>query len=153
MQHLSGDAGIERMECALSETRSKYFQAMEKGISIGSPIMQFLSPTLPSPLDSPSVASPEKRSNLIESSERSSHVVRSLFREDASSQSRVAGRSSHRSSLGGQLETSAKKLVAENELIVNELVHEQHHAFADSLSIMDKEQRNMKVSTFFFFFF
>ena len=54
---------IERMECALSETGSKSFQAMGKGISIRSPIMQ---------------------------------------------------------------------------LIVNELVHVQHHAFADSLSIVDK---------------
>ena len=31
VQHLSGDAGIERMECALYETRSKYFQAKESG--------------------------------------------------------------------------------------------------------------------------
>ncbi|KAJ9687472.1 hypothetical protein PVL29_016096 [Vitis rotundifolia] len=144
VQHLSGDAGIEHMECALSETRSKYFQAMEKGISIGSPIVQFLSPTLPSSSDAPSVASPEKRSNLIEGSEKSSHVVRSLFREDASTQPGIVGPSSPRSSLDGQLDSSAKKLVAENELIVNELVHEQHHAFADSLSIADKEQRNMK---------
>lgn len=149
VQHLSGDAGMERMECALSETRSKYFEAMEKGMSIRSPIVQFLSPTLPSSLDSPSVASPAKRNNLVEGSERSSRVVRSLFREDASSQSRVAvPSSSRRSSLDNQLDSLAKKLVAENELIVNELVHEQNHAFADRLSIADKEQRNMKVSTF-----
>jgi hypothetical protein len=47
VQHLSGDAGIERMEIALSETRSRYFQAKENGSPVGSPIIHFLSPSMP----------------------------------------------------------------------------------------------------------
>lgn len=147
VEHLSGGAGIERMECALTETRSKYFQAMEKGTPIGSPVTQFLSPSLPSSSDSHSVAS-EKKSNQIEGNSRSSHVVRSLFREDTSFQARVVGPSSPGSSLDSQLDSSTKKLEAENELIINELVHEQHHAFVDGLSIASKEQSNLKVSIF-----
>ncbi|EEF44550.1 hypothetical protein RCOM_1177000 [Ricinus communis] len=43
IQHLSGDAGIERMEYILIETRSKYFQAKENGSPRGSPVANILS--------------------------------------------------------------------------------------------------------------
>ncbi|KAF2293834.1 hypothetical protein GH714_005049 [Hevea brasiliensis] len=70
IQHLSGDAGIERMEHALSETRSKYFQAKEYGSPVGSPITHFLSPVTSSSLVGPSVGSSACTSDMVESVER-----------------------------------------------------------------------------------
>jgi hypothetical protein len=153
VKHLSGDAGIERMESALSETRFKYFQAKESGSPVDSPITQFISPSPPSSSSGPSsVASSEKSSNLAEGIERPSRVVRSLFKEGSTSLPRGFGFSASTSSLGSQLGSSDKKLVTENELIVNEFVHEQRHASSDSLSVTDEDDK-IKVSNYFDFFF
>lgn len=144
VKHLGGDAGIERMESALSETRFKYFQAKESGSPVDSSITQFISPSPPNSSSGPSsVASSEKSSNLAEGIERPSRVVRSLFKEDSTS--RGFGFSANRSSLDSQLGLSDKKLITENELIVNEFIHEQRHASSDSLSVTDEDEK-IKVS-------
>lgn len=158
VKHLSGDAGIERMESALSETRFKYFQAKESGSPVDLPITQFISPSPPSSSSGPSsVASSEKSSNLAEGIERPSRVVRSLFKEDSTSPARGFGFSANRSSLDSQLGSSDKKLITENELIVNEYIHDQRHAASDSLSVTDEDDKikvsNEFDSSFFFFFF
>lgn len=146
VRHLSGDAGIERMESALSETRSKYFQAKENGSPIESPIAHFISPSPSSSSGDPTyVASSDKVSVVGESVERPSRVVRTLFKEDDASSTRGFGFSSHRSSLDRQLGSSDENLISENELIVNEFLHEQRHAFNDSLSATDEDQKNIKV--------
>ncbi|XP_058007072.1 uncharacterized protein LOC110658739 isoform X2 [Hevea brasiliensis] len=139
IQHLSGDAGIERMEHALSETRSKYFEAKENGSPVGSPITHFLSPVTSSSLVGPSVGSSACTSDMVESIERPNHVVRSLFRDKDASQpkgfSSPAIISSH---FDGQLGSSVDKFISENELIVNEFLHERHHSIVDVLNT-DKE--------------
>ena len=146
VKHLSGDAGIERMESALSETRSKYFQAKENGSPVGSPITHFISPSPPSSSAGPSSASSDKRSDLIEGIERPSRVVRSLFREDDTSPVKGFDVSAHRSSLDGQLGSLGKKLITENEMIVNEFLHEQRRSSSDISSVTDEDQKSMKVS-------
>ncbi|XP_022763291.1 uncharacterized protein LOC111308884 isoform X2 [Durio zibethinus] len=141
VQHLSGDAGIERMECALSETRAKFFQAKESGSPMGSPITPFLSPnTYGSPI-SPT-ARTDNRSDLTQMPNR---VVRSLFKEDSTSPSKNSGPSvpsgSHSNTqLGSSIEN---QLLTGNELIVNEFLHEQH-GFVDSFSVTDEDQNSIK---------
>ncbi|KAL5789712.1 hypothetical protein ACOSQ2_004600 [Xanthoceras sorbifolium] len=147
VQHLSGDAGIERMETALSETRTKYFEAKENGSPVGSPSTSFLSPNPPSSLvPHSSVPSLDNRNNLIEGTERPSRVVRSLFREDAtSSPKKVRASAPSSSSIDGQLGAPVEQQqVTENELIVNEFLHKQNHAFVDSSSIIDEDQNSIK---------
>ncbi|KAA8536558.1 hypothetical protein F0562_029036 [Nyssa sinensis] len=146
VHHLSGDAGIERMEYALSDTRMKYFQAMENGSPVVSPITHILSPSLPSsPARPSSVASSDKGSDVIEQSERPSRVVRSLFRDDAAfAPKEVVGSSTPSSSFDNQFHHSGEKMAMENEMIVNEVVHEQHHAFADSFNASEEDQNSIK---------
>ncbi|XP_038684757.1 uncharacterized protein LOC119984742 isoform X1 [Tripterygium wilfordii] len=141
VKHLSGDAGIERMECSLSETRSKYFEAKENGSPVGSPILSVLSPGSPSS-SSPARTSydsySDRQSNVIEGTEKTSRVVRSLFREDNSSSSENFGSFSSRSSyLDSQLYT-------ENEVIVNEFLHD-HHAVLDGVNNSHEDQNSIKL--------
>lgn len=141
VQNLSGDAGIVRMESAISDTRSKYFQAKENGSPVGSPIMQMLSSSPPSSSASPPVAATDKKTNnMLKSSMRPSNVARALFREDdsASLPKEVCSptQSTHRRHLDG--------LFTENELIVNEVVHEQHLSFEDSFSFSDEDGTSIK---------
>ncbi|GLT42740.1 hypothetical protein SLA2020_167260 [Shorea laevis] len=142
VQHLSGDAGIERMEFALSETRTKYFQAKENGSPIGSPITHILSPNSPSSPDAPT-ASRDNRSNV---SERPNHVVRrSLFKEDGASPSPDSSSSvPSSSSSDARLGSIEKHLVTENELIVNEFLHEQCRAFVERFSVTEENQNDIK---------
>lgn len=151
VQHLSGDAGIERMECALSETRSKYFEAKENGSPTGLPITNFLSTSPPSSLAaSGSVASLDHKSNQTKGIERPSNVVRSLFREENPSVTkRIDSSASGTSSVGGQLGSSVKgRSVTENEVIINEYVHNQHYAAFDIFTVNDENPNIIKVSEF-----
>ncbi|KAJ8767725.1 hypothetical protein K2173_020665 [Erythroxylum novogranatense] len=138
VQHLSGDAGINRMECALSETRSKYFQAKESGSPVGSPIAHLLLTSTSNTSTSPTVvASSGDRSGSFEGVERSSRVARSLFREDDTSSS-----SSSRSN-STLLSGSLQKSITENEYIVNEFVHECN-GFVDR-SVNEEDQNSFKI--------
>ncbi|VAH32601.1 unnamed protein product [Triticum turgidum subsp. durum] len=44
VQHLSGDAGIERMDSALSDARSKFFEAKENGSPLATPVANVSTP-------------------------------------------------------------------------------------------------------------
>ncbi|XP_051144598.1 uncharacterized protein LOC127260738 [Andrographis paniculata] len=120
--HLSGDAGIERMENALHDTRTKHLNAKENG-----------SPNTPSsntsiPASSTSVRSSDKTNSLTLGSEKRSSVVRSLFKDDASTKE----------------VTSPKLTHMDNVKIVNEYVHGEQLAFADSSSSSGEHQnKNM----------
>ncbi|KAJ6715427.1 hypothetical protein OIU85_026879 [Salix viminalis] len=106
VQHLSGDAGIERMEIALTETRSK--------------------------------------NNVSDGIERPSHVVRSLFREDTSSPKEFGSSASSSSCFDGPAGSAVGKLATENELVVNEFLHEKRHGFVDRFNISDKDESSIK---------
>ncbi|KAF5743792.1 hypothetical protein HS088_TW08G00380 [Tripterygium wilfordii] len=141
VKHLSGDAGIERMECALSETRSKYFEAKENGSPVGSPILSSLYPGSPStsiPAGMSSASSSDRQSNVIVGTEKPSRVVCSLFREDNSSSSENFGSFSPRNSY------LDSQLYAENEVIVNEFLHDQRRAVLDGVNDSHEDQNGIK---------
>jgi hypothetical protein len=124
VQHLSGDAGIERMNSALSDTRSKFFEAKENGNPLATPVANVSTPlSINSPGQVPlSEVNENSRSNAV----ASSSVVRSLF-----------GASSAPSSSTAQV-----TLPTENEQMVNEMLHEDGSAFAgktDSVGTAEKD--------------
>ncbi|XP_030539410.1 uncharacterized protein LOC115747397 [Rhodamnia argentea] len=141
IQHLGGDAGIERMECALSETRSKYFQATGEGSPSGSPMSNVLSPSSASSSDGSSIASNERR-KLSEDDERPNRVVRSLFREDVTPLPNEFGSLSLESD--GRTGTSGIQLATENEMIVNALLHEQRPILLNGFSTKSDNENSIK---------
>ncbi|EEF31715.1 conserved hypothetical protein [Ricinus communis] len=148
IQHLSGDAGIERMEYVLIETRSKYFQAKKNGSPTGSPVAHILSPsTSSSPAALPPVGSLSDGSHVTEDIEKPSRVVRSLFRENVASSSKgvsspAAINGSH---YDGQMGASVERQITENELIINEFLHEQHLSFVDSFNADEENSIKAKI--------
>ncbi|GER26625.1 T-complex protein 11 [Striga asiatica] len=114
--HLSGEAGIERMEDAISDTRTKFFEARERGNMIITP----LTPLMLSPASSASPSSPgssEKAKNSSVTSQKQSSVVRSLFRDEI---------------VPKEVSSSKGSLDVENLRIVNEYVHGEPLSWADS---------------------
>ncbi|KAJ6820917.1 uncharacterized protein M6B38_394315 [Iris pallida] len=109
--HLGGSAGVVRMESALSETRSKFFEEKDTGPPSVSPVAQV--PSL-----SPSSSSVQHMDS--ESNGRSSHVVRSLF-GNASSPVKVGTKTQ---SLSAEFScANSRQPPTENEVLVNEIVH------------------------------
>ncbi|KAE9591899.1 putative T-complex 11 protein [Lupinus albus] len=143
VQHLSGDAGIERMESALSETRARYFRVgdnnespvrspMTQSMLLTTPLMaQSVSPT-PTPL--PTVAISGERNILDESNLKTKRVVRSLFKETTNSPG-GSSFSVSRTSSENQLASYSGKMVTENEVIVNEFLHEHHRSLSDGFDV------------------
>uniref|UniRef100_A0A0E0DEL8 Uncharacterized protein n=2 Tax=Oryza meridionalis TaxID=40149 RepID=A0A0E0DEL8_9ORYZ len=119
VQHLSGDAGIERMNSALSDTRSKFFEAKENGnplttsvANVSTPLSINSSGQVPNPTSKPTV-------------EGSSFTAQSLPGAASSSSS-----------------TSPMKLPTDNEQMVNEMLHEDDVSFAgnsDNVSSAEKD--------------
>ncbi|PNX57341.1 T-complex protein 11, partial [Trifolium pratense] len=110
--HLSGDAGIERMESALSETRSRYIRVKDSGSPVGFPMTQYMSPS-PTPVTT--IASTSE-SNISNKSNKTSRV----------------------------LSTTAEKIVAPNDVLVNEFLHEHHRSFADDFDVSDHIQNSIE---------
>ncbi|KAL6656267.1 hypothetical protein ACP70R_007093 [Stipagrostis hirtigluma subsp. patula] len=106
VQHLSGDAGIERMNSALSDARSKFFEAKETGSPLATPVANVSTPLVINSSEKLSPSDENSRTNAV----GSSSVVRSLF-----------GASSSGS-------TSSVKLPTENEQMVNEMLHQDDSA-------------------------
>ncbi|KAL6964385.1 hypothetical protein U1Q18_035440 [Sarracenia purpurea var. burkii] len=144
VHHLCGDAGIERMECALSDTRIKYFKSLENGNPVGSSIVRIPSQAPPSYPDCPSVSNSDEKGKTVDGNERPTSVVRSLFQEGSLPPLKEIGASASSSSLDGQFHNTDEKLAMENKMIVNEFLHEQHHTFADSLTSNSEEQSSIK---------
>ncbi|KAG4385811.1 hypothetical protein GLYMA_12G170100v4 [Glycine max] len=140
VQHLSGDAGIERMESALSETRSRYFVVKDDGSPVRSPMIPSM-PTSPTSLST--AASSSERNISNESNHRSSRVVRSLFKETNTSPGESSF-SEPRTSSDSQLGTSSEKLLAENEVLVNEFLHKHHHSVADGFDVSNHVQNSVE---------
>lgn len=143
VQHLSGDAGIERMESALSETRSKCFKANESTST--SPVN--VSPALSTVAGSTEIHIP------VDSKQNSSRVVRSLFNESEPSLPRGSSLSAGGIYSDSQLGSSDEKLVTENELFVNEFLHERHQSFSDGFGIADNYQHSIEVSASLQFYY
>ncbi|KAI3918395.1 hypothetical protein MKX01_041715 [Papaver californicum] len=148
VQHLSGDTGIERMESALSDTRSRFFEAKENGIPMDTPVAHILSPSLPGssaavPLHSGSDEVEVSQGSLGASPKPSR--VGSLFKDTSSSPSAEDVLSTTKKSRDSLLESSSdEKLARENEMLVNEIVHENRHAFADSIDISNGDHNGFQ---------
>uniref|UniRef100_A0A5B7BYP5 T-complex protein 11 n=1 Tax=Davidia involucrata TaxID=16924 RepID=A0A5B7BYP5_DAVIN len=143
VQHLSGSAGLERMKCALSETQSRFFKAKENGSSLTTPAAHRSSPSLPGSSDGPAVYVSDEIKNLAENHNRSNYIVRSLFKAVDSSPGNEVDSSTSRSNTDCH-SSSGAMLVSENEVLVNEIVHEHRHGFADSLDISNEDQESIK---------
>ncbi|KAA8538697.1 hypothetical protein F0562_028322 [Nyssa sinensis] len=143
MQHLSGSAGLQRMECALSETRSRFFEAKGNGSSLITPAACRSSPSLPGSSDGLAVYGSDEIKNLDENHNRSNYVVHSLFKAVDSSPGNEVDSSTSRCSTDGHSSSDAMS-VSENEVLVNEIVHEHHHGFADSLDVSNEDKESIK---------
>lgn len=144
MHHLNGFAGIKRMERALSDTRSRFFKAKENKDALVSQVAHISSASPLGSSDVPSSASTLEEGRILDAGERPSDVVCSLFKKDASGSS-----TSVRSSDG----SSSEKLVTDNEILVNEIVHKHHGFFADSLKFSNQDHNGIKVSTSCYFLY
>ncbi|PHT63720.1 hypothetical protein T459_32406 [Capsicum annuum] len=138
--NISGDAGIERMDNAISDTRNKYFEAKENGSPVGSPIMHSVSPSSAAlASNSSSLGGSNKGENLIEvSDQKPNRVVRSLFRDELHPNVSSSANNTMQSSRIGE------GLEVENELIVNESLHGQHLEFAESTEVADNHDNSIK---------
>ncbi|KAF0893174.1 hypothetical protein E2562_023198 [Oryza meyeriana var. granulata] len=118
VQHLSGDAGIERMNSALSDTRSKFFEAKENGNPLSTPVANISAPLS---INSSGQVPPTASKPTVEGSSFSAQS----FPGAASSSS-----------------TSPMKLPTDNEKIVNEMLHEDGGSFSgnsDNVSSAEKD--------------
>lgn len=158
MQHLSGDAGIERMECALSDTRSKFFEAKENGSPSVTPVAHIASPSTSNSSGQPLVFMSEEQA--IMNNGRSNSVVRSLF-GSASSPPKASKKTESvdvqsSSTMDTQLRTDVRSsstmdrqlLPTENELLVNEILHGGCDTFTKKLDINVRDETGIKVSGF-----
>ncbi|KAG7598007.1 T-complex 11 [Arabidopsis suecica] len=132
VRHLSGVAGVERMESSLSDTRTKYFQAKENGSPMANQLACFFSP---SPASSPvqSVSSSCSRSKDSIGVEGSKRVSLSLFKDDtppSSGPSRVSN-------------GAVDEVSNQNELMVNEFLHDWNFKFPGGSTVKDEED-NLK---------
>uniref|UniRef100_A0A1J3FDR1 T-complex protein 11-like protein 1 n=1 Tax=Noccaea caerulescens TaxID=107243 RepID=A0A1J3FDR1_NOCCA len=135
VRHLSGVAGVVRMESALSETRSKYFQAKENGSPMAHQLACFFSPSAASsPVQSVSSSSSRSKESIgVEGSKR---VIRSLFKDDTPPPSSGPSRVSN---------DTVDEVAKENEFIVNELLHDWNFKFPGGSSVKVKdEEDNLK---------
>ncbi|CAH2033666.1 unnamed protein product [Thlaspi arvense] len=126
VRHLSGKAGVERMESALSETRSKYFQAKENGSPMAHQLACLFSPS--------SASSPvQSVSSSSSTSGGSKRVSRSLFKDDTQPSSGLSRVSND----------AVDEVSKENESIVNELLHDLNFKFPGGSSV-EAEEDNLK---------
>ncbi|CAM8901369.1 unnamed protein product [Rhodiola kirilowii] len=134
IQHLSGEAGIQRMDCALVDTRARYFQAKENASPSGSPV------TEPLPPQPSSITSSPKSSDNEEEDVKRRHVARALFKKEVAS----SDPASSKSDLERNFSSSTEQSVNENELIVNEILHGQQSGNAGGSGIVEEDSKNVK---------
>uniref|UniRef100_A0A1D1YR82 T-complex protein 11 n=1 Tax=Anthurium amnicola TaxID=1678845 RepID=A0A1D1YR82_9ARAE len=139
VQHLSGSAGIERMEHALSSARAKYFEAKESGSPTMTPIAHISSSSSvmsSSQSDSSAILTSTEKRCHFERGGRSSSVVRSLFKEESSN---LQKRGPSVQGKDPQTPLPVDKQFMENEVLVNEMLHQRRHSFVDGSNINGKE--------------
>ncbi|PKA57147.1 hypothetical protein AXF42_Ash002451 [Apostasia shenzhenica] len=138
VEHLSGNAGLERMETALLVTRSRFFEAKDCKTPLVGHMAQ-LSPTLGSSsaktMDSVSNEQPTGKSG------NTKHVVRSLF--GGSSQQHKHGMIETSSNSPSRIKVRGQ-LPVENEVFVNEILHMGHSSANFNLESEDIDGRRIR---------
>lgn len=140
VQHLSGDAGIERMECALADARSKFFEAKENGSPLATPVAHIASPSTCNSSGQPLVST-SKEQHIVNNG-RSNSVVRSLFGSPSSSPPKASKKTE-----SVDVQSSSKmdrQLPADNELLVNEILHGGCDTFTNNLDINIRDETGIK---------
>ncbi|KAL8138341.1 hypothetical protein V2J09_004342 [Rumex salicifolius] len=140
VKNLTGETGVERMEFALSDTRSKYFASKETRSPLQSPVSYLTSPSSSGSEDGSLVSVSSKISNLA-GDEGLGGVARSLFKEDDPSSRKEVFSSS--SSVGSLIIGSIP--LSQNEVLVNEIVHEHHYALPYNFDVIDRDESGIKV--------
>ncbi|KAJ9552328.1 hypothetical protein OSB04_016373 [Centaurea solstitialis] len=125
--HLSGEAGIERMQNALSDTRREYFKSKENCVTGESPVAHIPSPCATT---SPSIAAADERSDTVVQPLSNDTTMPPL--EDLGSS--VASNS-------GLVSRSSEVLGMENVFIVNEFLHGRHYSVVDSSNVTEENQK------------
>lgn len=140
VEHLSGSAGVERMESAISGTRTKFFESHKGGSSDLTPPAHILSSTPISADDHFSL----KRSPVLDG-ERSKKVVRSLFKENPGH--KMGSTTFKDEGILNQANSDrSERLITENVHLVNDIVHDGHLTLPDELSGINEEDNLIKVS-------
>ncbi|KAJ4823492.1 hypothetical protein Tsubulata_015516 [Turnera subulata] len=129
MQHLSGDAGVERLDQVLSDVRSKFNNAKETD-SLSESLLA----------KETSVSGIAEKTYLAESSEKASHMAHLMFEMDNGED---AVSSPSKSVADGQVIFGAL-FPSENEFLVNEILHEHGLGFGDRLITSDEDQNSLK---------
>lgn len=144
LQQASGNPGLERKETALSEMRSRYIESKDTARSLASSAVINSSSGQAAPLDVPLVSVSAGTSELSNTSQSSSQVIHASSDKDESDiGEEVISTLSFKTDPSGHLTPSALE-VSENELLVNEILHERHHDFADSLNGRDEIHNTLK---------
>ncbi|XP_062072968.1 uncharacterized protein LOC133777415 [Humulus lupulus] len=137
LQQLSGNPGLENLEAALSEVRSRYVGLKESAQ---------LSSSQPASLGDSLVPASAETSGLADTHKSYSQTNHIVFDKDESDLAKEAGSSlSFRSGADGHLNPTTL-VVGENELLVNEILHDQHLGIADSLTVSNDGQNSLKAN-------
>ncbi|XP_042382172.1 uncharacterized protein LOC121974945 [Zingiber officinale] len=138
--HLSGNAGLERMESSLSDMRTKFFEAKENGSPLANPVVHISSPLVPDPaiqLDS------VPNNQNVEASRRSNNVVRSLFGVSSSAQPKIGSEDPHTDVQSSSVR--GMHLPTENVLLVNEIMHWNLKQLSGDFDMVKAEELSIKV--------
>lgn len=137
MQHLSGNAGVERMEHALSDIRSHRIGTKAKK-SLTSPDTNFLSQN--SAQSSQIAETSSSREDEIQDIQGVGH---SQTAKDCSASSRLDSEIPRRAA--DIYLTRGSMSVTENEVLVNEIVHGHKSGLIDLLRVSTEKQKNILV--------
>ncbi|XP_042376021.1 uncharacterized protein LOC121969828 [Zingiber officinale] len=138
--HLSGNAGLERMESSLSDMRTKFFEAKENGSPLANPVVHISSPLVSDPaiqLDS------VPNNQNVEASRRSNNVVRSLFGVSSSAQPKIGSEDPHTDVQSSSVR--GMHVPTENVLLVNEIMHWNLKQLSGDFDMVKAEELSIKV--------
>ncbi|GLJ16432.1 hypothetical protein SUGI_0279530 [Cryptomeria japonica] len=128
---LSGSSGMARMGAALSDVRSRFMEAKENG----SPL---LSPFSPASFPSSSTSMGCQKRVIG----KPKKVARSLFKSRPETENPADASVKSSNSLG---DADKKKLLNDNEIMVNDILHDRNRTFADTVCGMNKSSDEFTV--------
>ncbi|KAH9318454.1 hypothetical protein KI387_020223 [Taxus chinensis] len=127
---LTGSSGMARMGAALLDVRAKFMEAKENG----SPLLYPFSPAS----FTPSLTSPDAQKGV----NGKPNVARTLFKSSPESEESSNTRPKSSTRLGDALE---QKLSNDNEILVNDILHDRDRTFADTLCGVKKSSDEIQV--------
>lgn len=142
VQQLSGNVGLERMESALSDTRTRFIDVMVLGSSLASSSDHVFLIAAGSSHDSSSCDS--RDDNVVEGHKRVGYIVPSLSKGDDSSLYGEVGSATH--GVLDDHQNTSSRLVKDNEMLVNDIVHGIDSGLADGLNVTNDNLGRIKVS-------